>query len=225
MAIVWLFIAETLRTRSLLHRIAEAVHKTISTCHSSRYVSADCRVRFVLMQMHQLHIGAAPQEEASESQEAAPLHFLRDDLKTWEDSDHAYTVIDSVGVILWANAAMCRHFGYDMEELIGSNVRILMPSPYAEQHDHYLKRYHDTGVRNVIGTERTVPVLTRDGRQRVVLLSVVQQCDPNVNGAPPLFSGCMKFDATDLIMSKFGEQEPRPSSVIPPFTPVHCFCA
>ena len=216
LAIVWLFVAETFRTCNLLRRIVEAIPKTISNCNPSRCVSADCRVRFVLMQIHEPHTGAAPQEEASESQGAAPLHFLRDDLETWEDSDHAYTVIDSDGVVLWANAAMCRHFGYGMEELIGSNVCILMPSPYAEQHDHFLKRYRDTGVGNMIGTERAVPVLTRDGRQRVVLLSVVQQCDPNVNGAPRLFSGRMKFDATDPIMSKFPGQEPSPSRLVPP---------
>jgi two-component system sensor kinase FixL len=54
-------------------------------------------------------------------------------------------------------------FGYAETEAVGSNVSILMPSPYREQHDQYLIRYFQTNEARVIGKGRVVVGLRRDG--------------------------------------------------------------
>ena len=43
------------------------------------------------------------------------------------------------------NAATERMFGYTAAEMIGQNVKMLMPSPYHEEHDGYLDRYAEDG--------------------------------------------------------------------------------
>ena len=48
-------------------------------------------------------------------------------------------------------------FGYDAAEVIGQNVKILMASPYQEEHDQYLTNYLTTGIKKVIGIGREVP--------------------------------------------------------------------
>ena len=44
------------------------------------------------------------------------------------------------GPIRSANAATTRLLGYEESEMIGRNVSMLMPPPYAKEHDEYLAR-------------------------------------------------------------------------------------
>lgn len=71
--------------------------------------------------------------------------------------------IDSNGIVESFNSAATRLFGYNSEEVIGKNIKILMPSPYQEEHDGYLNRYHTTRVPHIIGIGREVKGLHKNG--------------------------------------------------------------
>jgi two-component system sensor kinase FixL len=75
----------------------------------------------------------------------------------------AMIVIDEHGVMTSFSSAAKRLFGYETSEAIGQNVKILMPAPYRESHDGYLKRYKDTGERRIIGIGRVVVGQRKDG--------------------------------------------------------------
>src|SRR5688572_12375180 len=53
----------------------------------------------------------------------------------------AMVVIDERGIMRSFSSAASRLFGYTPDEVIGKNVKMLMPSPYRESHDGYLERY------------------------------------------------------------------------------------
>lgn len=75
----------------------------------------------------------------------------------------AMIVIDEKGIIHSFSAAAERLFGYTAQEAVGRNVKIMMPSPYREEHDGYLKRYRETGERRIIGIGRVVVGQRKDG--------------------------------------------------------------
>ena len=80
--------------------------------------------------------------------------------------------IDHVGIIKEVNEATVDVFGYSKSELIGQNIKMLMPIEYAEAHDGYLHQYHQTGVRHVIGSTREISARRKDGSVFPAILAV-----------------------------------------------------
>jgi two-component system, LuxR family, sensor kinase FixL len=120
-----------------------------------------------------------PDTHASESA------LLRSILETVPD---AMVVIDQRGVVQSFSRAAERLFGYAPVEVCGHNVRMLMPSPYRDQHDGYLNRYLTTGERRIIGIGRVVVGLRKDGSTFPMELSVGEV---NQNGRK-LFTGFVR---------------------------------
>lgn len=71
-----------------------------------------------------------------------------------ETSPAAMVVIDDGGIIRGFGRAAQKLFGYSQEQAIGQNVAILMAPPHVARHDAYLKRYHKTHERRMMGFTR-----------------------------------------------------------------------
>jgi PAS domain S-box-containing protein len=111
----------------------------------------------------------------------------------------AIITIDPRGTMLSFNPAAERLFGYRAGEAVGRNVSILMPSPFAEQHDGYLATYLRTGRAKIIGIGREVVGLRKDGSTFPLDLAV---SEVNVGGRRT-FTGIVR----DLTERKRLEQE------------------
>jgi two-component system sensor kinase FixL len=84
----------------------------------------------------------------------------------------AMIVIDERGIIQSFSSAAQRLFAYEPGEIIGQNVKRLMPQPYRDNHDGYLNRYLETGERRIIGIGRLVVAERKDGSTFPIELAV-----------------------------------------------------
>jgi PAS domain S-box-containing protein len=107
----------------------------------------------------ELHHKSRELEEHTRALRESESH-LRGILDTASD---AIITIDQDGLILTINRATERIFGYTGSQMIGKNINMLMPAPYHGEHDGYLRRYRETHVKHIIGVNREVQGLHRDG--------------------------------------------------------------
>jgi len=129
-----------------------------------------------------------------ESAENAQLMFdqqmkLRSILDSTVD---AIITITETGNIDSFNKAAERMFGYPAHFVIGKNVKMLMPEPYAAEHDGYLQSYQETREKKIIGIGREVIAKRIDGSEFPIHLSVSEVPESQ----PKLFTGIIR-DVTE----------------------------
>lgn len=96
--------------------------------------------------------------------------------------------IDIRGIIESFNKAAEDIFGYSAEEVVGRNVKVLMPDPYYKEHDQYMENYLKTGEKKIIGIGREVRGKRKNGEVFPMELSV---SEVKING-DRIFTGIIR---------------------------------
>ncbi|NJD07137.1 MAG: diguanylate cyclase [Methylococcaceae bacterium] len=105
--------------------------------------------------------------------------------------------IDELGIIDSFNRAAERIFGYRREEVLGRNVKMLVPAPHDALHDDYIQRYLATGEKKIIGIGRVVEGLRKDGSRFPMDLAVTEIRE----GGKIRFTGILR-DITDRVKAE-----------------------
>ena len=109
-------------------------------------------------------------------QSAAREAHLESILATVPD---AMIVIDERGLMQSFSSAAERLFGYKASEVLGKNIKMMMPSPYRGNHDEYIARYLRTGEKRIIGIGRVVVGERKDGSTFPMELAVGEMRSSN----------------------------------------------
>ena len=110
-----------------------------------------------------------------------------------DTSSDAIITINATGIIQSFNQAAQRLFGYSEADVVGQNVKMLMPPHFRVEHDGYLSRYQQTGERHIIGIGRVVSGEKKDGSTFPLELAVGET---RVEGLP-VFVGFIR-DLTEI---------------------------
>jgi len=87
-------------------------------------------------------------------------------------SSDAIITTDAKGIIQSVNKSVSKMFGYKSDELIGENLKKLMPLPYSISHDKYMNNYLETGEKKIIGIGREAQGLRKDGNVFPIELAI-----------------------------------------------------
>ncbi len=101
--------------------------------------------------------------------ESVDLRLMQSAIQNLVDG---FIVIDKFGTVQAINPAVHQLFGYEFEELIGENIRMLMPEPDRGKHDSYLSNYLTTGIAKIIGVGREVMGKRKNGETFPIELAI-----------------------------------------------------
>jgi len=111
-------------------------------------------------------------QEMVEQRTKELLHSEMQHSALFESLVDGVITIDDKGVIKSVNPATEHLFGYQAEEVIEKNIKILMPEPYHSKHDAYLFDSRGAQVKKKIHTVRDVQGLKKDGTTFHIELAV-----------------------------------------------------
>ncbi len=101
--------------------------------------------------------------------------------------------IDAFGTILSASDSVQRVFGWIPAELLGRNVKMLMPDPHHSAHDGYLSNYRRTGRTNILGRTREFEGVRKNGERFPVEISIAcVGAGSSEDLGPPMFVGILR---------------------------------
>ncbi len=92
--------------------------------------------------------------------------------QTLEQALDAVVCIDERNRVTFFNAAAERLWGRSRDEVVGQNVKMLVPRSLQPNHDNYVNNNRRTGVDKIVGTSREVEIEGAEGENRYATLSL-----------------------------------------------------
>ncbi|MDF5999393.1 PAS domain S-box protein [Pseudomonas aeruginosa] len=92
--------------------------------------------------------------------------------QTLEQAVDSVVVIDTENNVVLFNRAAETLWGYSRDEVLGRNVKMLVPLGMQSDHDDYINENRRTGVNKIVGSTREVPIHRKDGSQRWGAMSI-----------------------------------------------------
>ena len=93
-------------------------------------------------------------------------------MSTLENAIDAVVVIDTSNRVIFFNSAAEELWGYRREEVLGHNVKMLVPREHQPPHDNYVEANRRTGHDKIVGSSRDLQLVRKDGTEVSVSLAL-----------------------------------------------------
>jgi PAS domain S-box-containing protein len=178
------FDAEDRRLMSVLGQFASLAYQTLGTIDDlNAQVAAREKAESRLRELTRVEVGVIL--DGLQAQVRTGEEFHRVVVETASD---AVVSIDHRGYILLANHATTRTFGYELSELIGQPLTILMPEYLRDLHKVGLKRYQETSHRHIDWRSTELIGLRKNGEEFPIEVSFGESS----NNGHPVFTGFIR---------------------------------
>lgn len=124
-------------------------------------------------------------------------------LATLANAIDAVVVIDEKNNVIFFNGAAERLWGYQADEVLGRNVKMLVPVQFQAGHDGFLERNRTTGQDKIVGSSRDLQLVRRDGDEVSVSLALSKMKIGNSWGYAAFVRNISaEFEALDSLLSE-----------------------
>lgn len=82
-----------------------------------------------------------------------------------EQSIDAVIAIDESNCVMFYNVAAEKLWGYSKQEVLGRNVKMLVPLAHRDNHDNYVNRHRNTDQDKLVGTTLDLYIETKDEKK------------------------------------------------------------
>lgn len=95
-------------------------------------------------------------------------------MATLEECPDSVVKSDASGKIIFFNKKAEKRWGFNRNEVLGKDVKMLMPDHFSKHHDAYMQNYLSTGVKKIIGKGRDIEIKTKNGDILPAHLTIVE---------------------------------------------------
>jgi PAS domain S-box-containing protein len=139
------------------------VDKIVGTSRDLELVRSDGSTVWVNLALSKVKIGDAITYTAFVKDISEQRNAQEAINQTLEQALDAVVTIDENNHVTFFNASAERLWGYDRSEVIGQNVKMLVPKTIQAGHDRLVNANRNTGVDKIVGTSREVDIERSDG--------------------------------------------------------------
>lgn len=93
-------------------------------------------------------------------------------VETLEQAMDGVVVIDANNNVVFYNRAAEALWGFTKAQVVGQNVKILVPDEIKPHHDGFVNANRDSGVNKIVGTNREVEIACQDGTTKWGSMSI-----------------------------------------------------
>lgn len=151
------------------------VDKIVGTSRDIEVPRKDGETRWCNLSLSKVDVGGGDIHYTAFVKDVTEEKLRRDMIaQTLTQALDAVVTIDEHNNVTFFNPAAELLWGYAAEEVIGRNVRMLVPMAIQANHDGLVNANRNTGVDKIVGTSREVEINRKDGEKRSGRLSLAK---------------------------------------------------
>lgn len=144
------------------HR-SEGTNRIVGTSREVQLQTKDGRLIWALLSLSQVVVKGKKHYTAFIQDVTAERNGREMIEQTLSQALDAVVVINERNQVTFYNKAAERLWGYTPAEVLGQNVKMLVPKVIQSQHDGYIDKNRTTGQDKIVGTSREIKIERKDG--------------------------------------------------------------